>query len=84
MEISLRYIIVKLEAILTFSLAMFYFIGDTTENVQKIEIKDRVSILTGVCIAVFYVFKLFKEIGKHDEISEIKKRLDKLEENDKV
>jgi hypothetical protein len=80
MEISLRYIFIKLDAILPFAFAMIYFIGDANDS-QKIEIKDRVSILTGICIAIFYVYKLVKEVGKKDELENIKKRLDELEKN---
>lgn len=80
MEISLRYIFVKLDSLLPFIFAMFYLIGDTAESVQKISIKDNVSILTGICIAVFYMFKLMKEIGKKDKINELEERIVKLED----
>ena len=79
MEISIRWFLIKLDVILPFAFAFCYLIGDTAKSIQKIEIKDFVSILTGVCIATFYIYKLSKEIRNNGEIKEIKKRLDSLE-----
>lgn len=65
---------------LPFFLALIYLGGDVpTIHNEGINIKDRVSILTGTCIAIFYIYKLAKEIGTKDEITEIKKRLDIIE-----
>ena len=79
MEISLRYIYIKLESMLPFLFALIYLGGDTPIiQSEEINIKDRVSILTGTCIAIFYVYKLAKEIGKKDEIAEMKKDIEEI------
>ena len=80
MEISLRYIFIKLETALPFIFAMFYFVGDSAESIQKIEIKDQVSILTGICISIFYLTKSYKLYFAKDKISELEERIKKLED----
>lgn len=79
MEISLRYVIIKLEAALHFIFAMFYFIGDSAEVVQKTGIKDQISILTGICISIFYLTKAYKNYFLKDKIGELEERIIKLE-----
>lgn len=79
MEISLRYIYLKLESMLPFLFALIYLGGDVPAIIDKeINIKDRVSLLTGTCIAIFYIYKLVKEIGKKDEIAEMKKDIEEI------
>ena len=64
---------------LPFFLALIYLGGDApTIPSEEINIKDRVSILTGTCIAIFYVYKLAKEIGKKDEIADMKKDIEEI------
>jgi len=84
MEISVRYILVKLESMLPFLFAMFYFVGDTAESIQKIEIKDQVSILTGCCISIFYLTKAYKLYFVKDKIGELEERIVKLEDIIKI
>lgn len=70
---------------LPFFFALIYLGADTPIiDSQKINIKDRVSILTGVCIAIFYVFKLIKEISKRDENNLIKNDIKELKEEIKL
>lgn len=79
MEISIRYIFVKLQAIFPITFTLLYFIGDTDSKLnENIVIKDRVSILTGTCIAIFYIYKFIKEIAKTDELEVIKEDIKKL------
>lgn len=63
---------------LPFLFALIYLGGDATSINQKIDIQERVSILTGTCIAIFYMYKLIKEIGKKDEIAEMRKDIDEI------
>ena len=79
MEISLRYIYLKLEAIFPFFLALIYLGGDISAKTKEISIKDHVSILTGICIAIFYGYKLISEIGKKDAINDLVRRVEILE-----
>jgi len=66
---------------LPFFLALIYLGGDVPIIPNEgINIKDRVSILTGTCIAIFYIYKLAKEIGKKDEIAEMKRDIEKIKE----
>jgi hypothetical protein len=80
MEISLRYVFIKLEAILPLVFAMFYFIGDKANDIQKIEIKDQVSILTGISISIFYLTKAYRSYYIKDKINELEERVKKLED----
>lgn len=88
MEISLKYIFLKLDSAITFLLAMFYLIGDTINAMPERSIKDGVSIWTGISIAMYYfvkTFRAFEEKTKisviNSEIETIKSRLDKLEKS---
>lgn len=64
---------------LPFLFALIYLGGDVPAIIDKeINIKDRVSLLTGTCIAIFYIYKLVKEIGKKDEIAEMKKDIEEI------
>ncbi len=64
---------------LPFFLALIYLGGDAPSiDGAEVNIKDRVSLLTGTCIAIFYIYKLVKEIGKKDEISEMKKDIEEI------
>lgn len=87
MEISLKYILLRLDSTITFLLAMFYLIGDTIGSIPERSVKDGVSIWTGVSIAIYYFVKTFRAFEEKTKISEInieidliKKRLDNLEE----
>lgn len=86
MEVSFKYILLKLDSSITFLLAFFYLIGDTINVLPERSIKDGVSIWTGVSIAIYYFVKTFKSFEEKTKISEInieidllKSRLDKLE-----
>jgi len=80
MEISIRYVFLKLESMLPFVFAMFYFIGDTANDVTgMMSIKDKISILTGISISLFYLTKAYKNYFLKDKISELDERIEKLE-----
>ena len=80
MEISIRYVFLKLESMLPVVFAMFYFIGDTSnEASEMMPIKDKISILTGLSISTFYLTKAYKNYFLKDKISELDERLENLE-----
>lgn len=70
----------KLEAMLPTLFAMLYFIGDVaSETTNIMPIKDKVSILTGISISIFYITKSYKNYFLKDKISELDERVEKLE-----
>jgi len=80
MEISIRYFFLKLESMLPFLFAMIYFIGDTANEItEMMSIKDKISILTGISISIFYLTKSYKNYFLKDKISELEERIEKLE-----
>ncbi len=88
MEISLKYIFLKLDSAITFLLAMFYLIGDTIGAIPERSVKDGVSIWTGISIAIYYFVKTFRAFEEKTKISVIsteietlKSRLDELEKS---
>lgn len=81
MEIPFRYIYLKLESMLPFLFAMFYFIGDTVNYVSAtLPIKDKVSILTGISISLFYLTKAYKNYFLKDKISELEEEIISIKE----
>ena len=81
MEIPFRYIYLKLESMLPFLFAMFYFIGDTVNEVLvTLPIKDKVSILTGISISLFYLTKAYKNYYLKDKISELEEEIISIKE----
>lgn len=81
MEIPFRYIYLKLESMLPFLFAMFYFISDTVNDVSAtLPIKDKVSILTGISISLFYLTKAYKNYYLKDKISELEEEIISIKE----
>lgn len=80
MEILNKYIILKLESMLAMLFAMFYFIGDNTQQTDNTTIKDKISILTGVSIVIFYSVKTFKTINEKGVIDILCEKVNKLED----
>lgn len=81
MEIPFRYIYLKLESMLPFLFAMFYFIGDNVNEVLvTVPIKDKVSILTGISISLFYLTKAYKNYYLKDKISELEEEIISIKE----
>lgn len=86
MEISLKYIFLKLDSAITFIIAMLYLVGDTINTMPERTVKDGVSIWTGISIAIYYFVKTFRSFDEKtqvsiikNEIEEIKSRLNDLE-----
>lgn len=81
MEIPFRYIYLKLESMLPFLFAMFYFICETVNEVSvTLPIKDKVSILTGISISLFYLTKAYKNYYLKDKISELEEEIISIKE----
>jgi hypothetical protein len=86
MEISLKYILVQLECLIHPIFVFIYLTQFTvTEAVKdKIVIEDRVRILTGVCISIYYIYKLILLMRTGPEMKDLDNRVSKLEKENKT
>ena len=90
MEVTLKYLVIRLDSVMSILFMIYYFGGGVVEEVEKINISERVSILSGVCFSIYHLIKTYKIYFVKDAIADVKdeiikinERIDSLENNKK-
>lgn len=82
MEISFKYILIKLQLFLPVILTFLFISGGSEKKVEinnkEINIENRIRILVGVVISIHYIHKTLKYEGLFQEVSRLS------EENEKI